>query len=198
MSWCPHVTGFNYEDFKSGSLHENRSSNLEFGNHLRNCLKTEESNHACEKGRQTPTAIYMLISTLNPPLSIQMLSVTCIININKCPSNVLCMLQHTICYLDVLELKNPASDGWFSNEIYLYLVRPQGTEKTCSLRTADVTWLRSPAAVRGYMTRDVPVYVHPHLRHHWLSFIQNVEGFIVYPCVQVTSVSYVYELSLFE
>lgn len=86
------------------------------------------------------------------------------------------MLQHKIRYLDVLEPKKPASDGCFSNEIYLYLVRPEGMEKTCSLRTAVVTWLRSPAAVRGYMIRDVPVYVHPHLRHHWLCFIQYVMG----------------------
>ena len=134
-----HIKGFNYEDFKSGSLHENHCSNLEFGNHRRICLKTGESNHACDKSRQTPTAIYMLISTLNPPLSSQMLSVTCIININKCRSNVLCMLQHKIRYLDVLEPKKPASDGCLSNEIYIYLVRPEGTEKTCSLRTADVT-----------------------------------------------------------
>jgi len=101
-------------------------SSLEFGNHCRICLKTGESNHACDRSRQTPTAIYMLISTTNPPLSIQMLSVTCIININKCRSNVLCMLQHKIRYLDVLVPKKPASDGCFSNEISL--PRPAGRD----------------------------------------------------------------------
>jgi hypothetical protein len=141
----------------------------------------------------TSAAVYMWISTpkLNYILgSFNRLhaSQICIVNISYSIVSCRRKFQCNRRFIKVSELMNTASDGWFSRDIYLYLVQPQGTEETDSCWTADTAWLRNPAAVRGHTVRDVSVHIHPHLRHSWLPFIQCLEEFIIYTCVQVSDV----------